>query len=454
MKDIVIPKWLERLAQIFHQSGFELYLVGGALRDQLLGLELKEWDLATSALPNQSEKLLRTNQVQSIGTIGKRFGTITGQIMGELIEITTYRGEDYASSSRQPTVSFGRSINEDLSRRDFTINALAYEIKDHELIDNFSGQQDLDNKIIRAVGQPEVRFREDPLRMLRAIRFAVTLDFQIDPPIEEGVRMEKARFAILSAERVAQELDKILLSDQPDRGIKLLVKLGLIEYILPELIPTIDLEFDPREHKDILHHILKVLAATPAQINLRWLALLHDIAKPQTRKKIGNEYHFLGHEIIGSRMTKAILTRLHYPNEFIRRISQLVYLHQRISAYEPSWTDGAVRRFVRDAGDLLEELFTFAEADCTGQNQQRLSQYKQLRQELKQRITDLEKEAQIAKIKSPLDGVELMKIFHRPAGIWIKPIKDHLLNLVLEGQLAPDDKKEAEKIAREMVRDN
>jgi len=451
MEKIFIPKWLERLAQVFHKAGYELFLVGGALRDQLLGRELIEWDLATSALPDQTEKLLRANQVRSIGTIGKRFGTITGKIMDETIEITTYRGEAYASDSRQPIVNFGQTIKEDLSRRDFTINAMAYDIQEKTLIDFFLGQEDLKKKIIRAVGQPEIRFREDPLRMLRAVRFAVNLDFDIEPATKEGIRAEKARFTILSAERIAQELDKILLSPHPDRGIELLVELGIIDYILPELLPSINLEFDPKEHKDIFHHTLRVLVATEPQLDLRWLALLHDIAKPQTRKKIGNEYHFLGHEIVGSQIAKAVLTRLHYPNDFIRQVSRLVYLHQRISAYDPDWTDGAVRRFVRETGDLREKLFLFAEADCTGENKQRIAKYKELRNELSRRITKLEKEAEIAKIKSPLDGTELMKIFNRPAGAWIKPLKEHLLNLVLDGKLAADDKKRAEEIAREML---
>ncbi|MDP3993182.1 MAG: HD domain-containing protein [bacterium] len=449
---INVPAWLDSLAKTFAKSGHQLYLVGGAVRNELLGREVVEWDLATDAKPTTTERVLR-QKTKNIGLIGKRFGTITADLDGHQVEITTFRGESYEEHSRQPTVEFGRTIEEDLSRRDFTVNAIAYDLRFQRLLDPHHGQADIDCKVIRAVGDPSSRFREDPLRMLRAIRFAVTLNFVIEPATFKAISLERERFAILSAERVAQEMDKILLADQPSRGIDLLVESGLINYILPELIPCIDLEFDPTEHKDIYGHILQVLDQTPPKLELRWCALLHDIAKPLTRQKIGGEYHFLGHEVVGSRLAKDILRRLKYANDFVDYLSKLCYLHQRIPNNDGLWTDGAVRRFVRDADQTLEDLFVFAAADSTGANQRKLEKYKQMRAVLMERIVELNKQAEIAKIHSPLDGEELMAIFHRSAGPWIKPIKEHLLQLVLDSELDQEDKKTAEQIARGLARD-
>ncbi len=448
---LTVPTWLESLTKVFLESGHQLYLVGGAVRDELLERRFDEWDLATDAKPSEVEQILG-GITKNIGLIGKRFGTVTADINGHNVEITTFRGESYDENSRQPTVEFGRSIEEDLSRRDFTVNAIAYDLIRPRLLDPHHGQADLEGRIIRAVGDPKNRFNEDPLRLLRAIRLAVTLDFTIEPATFAAIKLVPERLAILSAERIAQELDKILLAPKPSRGIDLLVESRLINYILPELIPCIDLEFDPTEHKDIYGHILQVLDQTPAKLALRWCALLHDIAKPLTRQKIGGEYHFLGHEVVGAKIAKIILQRLKYANKFIDYLFQLVYLHQRIPNNDGAWTDGAVRRFVRDADETLDDLFIFAEADSTGANKQKLEQYKKMRAKLEERIVELEKQAEIAKIRSPLDGEELMAIFHRPAGPWIKPIKEHLLQLVLDGQLDQEDKKTAERVARSLAR--
>jgi len=443
--------WLKSLNQLFVKAGFRLYLVGGALRDQKLGRPIKEWDLASDAKPIEIESILRKAKARKIGTIGQRFGTITATFHGESVEITTFRGEHYFESSRQPAVSWGKNIKEDLSRRDFTINALALDLGSSELLDPYEGQTDLKNKLIRAVGNPIERYNEDPLRMLRAIRFASELGFRIEPETLEAISQKRERFAILSAERVAVELDRILLSEKPSTGIRLLVETGLIAYVLPELIPTIDLEFDPKEHKDIYEHILTVLDNTPAKLELRWCALLHDIAKPLTRQKTGGEYSFHGHENLGSRLSRAVLTRLRYPNDFIKYVVHLVRLHQRLPNNTGNWSDGAIRRFVRDANTALDDLFTFAEADATSGNQQKLKRYRDRRLLLRERIAKLERQAEIAKIKSPLDGHELMKLFNRPAGPWLKVVKQHLLDQVLEGNLAPDDKSQAAKIARRFL---
>lgn len=448
------PAWLAKLAEHFGQNRHQLFIVGGAIRDQLLNRPVSEWDLATSALPDETVKLLREFGAMRIGRIGERFGTITANFSGETIEVTTFRSEIYQVDSRQPKVEFGSSIREDLSRRDFTINAIAYDLANAKLLDPHRGEADLKEGIIRAVGDANERFSEDPVRMLRAIRFMTQLEMAIEPTTFEAINRQKERFAILSAERINQELNKILLAKKPSQGVEAIVQSGLINYILPELIPSIDLEFDEREHKDIYGHILQVLDNTPPKLELRWCALLHDIAKPLTRKKIGHQYHFLGHENSGARTAITVLRRLKYPNDFVNYVSKLVRLHQRLPNNDGQWTDGAVRRFVRDAGGALDDLFTFAAADSTGKNQIKLARYQAGRDELRKRVGKLEAEAEIAKIKSPLSGEELMAIFKRPAGAWIKPIKEELLSLVLDGQLKPTDKVAAEKIARELVKNS
>ncbi|HSX42071.1 MAG TPA: HD domain-containing protein [Candidatus Saccharimonadales bacterium] len=452
MNPISIPNWLKTLAEQFQAKGRQFYIVGGAIRDGLLEREINEWDAATDAKPAEIATILRAAGCRQIGTIGAKFGTITATFENETLEVTTFRTDQYQADSRAPAVQFGSSLLDDLERRDFTVNAIAFNPLNNALHDPFHGQTDLKAKIIRAVNEPKKRFEEDPLRMLRAIRLAVQLDFTIEKETLVAIEKEKERMGILSAERIAQEFNKILLSEKPSQGLELIVESGLISYVLPELIPSIDLEFDPGEHKDIYHHILQVLDNTPPRLELRWCALLHDIAKPLTRKKIGGEYHFLGHEVVGARLAKTILRRLKYSNEFVDYVSKLVYLHQRIPNDQGNWTDGAVRRFVRDAGEALQDLFTFAEADSTGKNERKLAKYRAGRDELKNRIEVLEKEAEIAKIKSPLSGEELMKLFHRPAGPWIKPIKEKLLALVLDGELSEKDKTKAEEIARTIVK--
>lgn len=451
---VTAPNWLRDLAQQFARRGHVLYLVGGAVRQQLLGQSVNEWDAATDATPQQIELLFREIGARNIGVIGKQFGTVSATFDGESLEVTTFRGEQYRDDSRKPVTTFSHTIQEDLARRDFTINAVAFHLTKQELLDPFDGQKDLQAKVVRAVGSPAARFHEDPLRMLRAVRFAVRLGFAIEDETFRAIRDEKDRTGLLSPERIAQELDKLLLAEQPSRGIRLLVESGLISYILPELIPSIDLEFDPREHKDIYHHILQVLDQTPPKLELRWCALLHDIAKPQTRQKIGGEYHFLGHENLGAKIARAVLRRLRYSNDFVTYVTHLVRQHQRIPGYEPDWTDGGVRRFVRDAGEALDDLFHFAQADQTGKNERKNALYRSRRQELRDRIEKLQEEAEIAKIRPPLDGADLMKLFNRPAGPWIKPIKEQLLNMVLDGSLGVDDKETAEQIARRLVKDS
>jgi len=446
-----VPNWLKEFARRYREHPAELYLVGGALRDQILGQDPKEWDMATSLKPSETEKLLKSLGAQNIGTIGRQFGTITAQIENHRVEITTFRGESYSSDSRKPEVNWGTDINEDLARRDFTINAIAYDFVRDRLIDPHSGQLDLNHKVIRAVGNPLDRFDEDPLRMLRALRFAAVLGFSIDQETYNAVIARRERLAIVSSERIAEELNRALLSPQPSRFVRLSVESALVAYFLPELIPTIDLEFDPAEHKDIYEHILAVLDKTEPKLELRWCALLHDIAKPLTRKKNGGLYSFHGHENVGAKIAQQVLRRLKYPNSFVDYVAKLVRLHQRLPNYNGDWSDGAIRRFVREAGETLDDLFSFAEADVTGSNLKKIASYRQNRQALRERIDELEHQAQIAKITSPLDGNELMAIFKRPAGPWLGEVKKYLLDLVLDGKLKQANKKTATELARKYL---
>jgi len=446
-----IPAFVRNLTTHFQTAGCQLYIVGGAVRDALLLREITEWDLTTDATPTKVELLLKSFGVSHISLVGQRFGTVIGQYKKLPIEVTTFRSENYDPDSRQPTVEFGRSLLEDLSRRDFTFNAIAYNALTEQLTDPYQGQADLGNRLIRSVGQANDRFREDPLRILRAIRLAVQLNFSISSDTLQGLQQTKERLALLSSERVAAELGKMLLAPKPSQAIRLMVETGVINYILPELLPTVDLEQDTREHKDIYAHILQVLDNTPPRLELRWCALLHDIAKPLTRQKIDGQYHFLNHENVGAKIAKQVLGRLKYSADFTAYVTKLVKLHQRLPNYNGGWNDGAIRRFVLDAGECLDDLFTFAEADTTGSNERKKEQYQATRQLLRSRIDELEKEAEISKIKSPLSGDELMTIFHRPPGRWIKPVKDQLLSLVLDGELAPEDKATAQKIAQAML---
>lgn len=441
-----VASWVKKINSYFRDAGFELYLVGGAVRNLRLNCAVDEWDFTTNALPDDIEKIFRSATVKNVYTVGKKFGTIGGEYWGEKIEVTSFRSEQYQVNDRRPVVTFGTSLEGDLERRDFTINALAYDISNDRLIDIVNGVQDLAARVVRAVGDPDKRFSEDPLRLLRAIRFATVLDFEIDERTYQSIITCRDNLASISAERIAQEMNKLLLSQKPSRGVQLLVETGLISYILPELIPSIDLKFDPSEHKDIYQHILQVTDQTPPKLELRWCALLHDIAKPITRKKINGEYYFLGHENVGAGIAKTVLRRLKYPSDFVQYVAKLVRMHQRLPNYDKIWSDGAIRRFVREAGEALDDLFVFASADFTGSNIRKKERYEQNRAELRQKISELEKLEQIAKIKSPLSGEELMKLFNRPPGPWIKPIKEHLLSMVLDGKLAQNDIETAENI--------
>jgi poly(A) polymerase len=371
------------------------------------------------------------------------------------VEITTYRAEAYQPGSRKPEVAFRRELAEDLARRDFTINAMALDPRSGAIHDPFGGRADLSQGVIRAVGNPSERFREDPLRLLRAVRFASRLGFEIDPETSKAICEAASSLGSISRERVRDELEKVLLGPAPSRGIQLLCDLRLAEFSLPDVpkLRGMTQEFGPAagRHKDVFSHTLQVLDRTPPRLELRWAALLHDIAKPATKRIEHGKVTFHGHDLKGERMARRILTELHQPSQLIDRVGRLVGLHLRANAYEGAWTDSAVRRFVLETGDdLIEDLLMLSRADVTTGRVERRTAIARSVAELEARIQELRAHEDIAKLASPLDGSDLMQLFERGPGPWIKPIKEHLRNLVIEGELAADDKEAAIPIARQL----
>ena len=433
----------------------ELFLVGGVVRDMLLGAPLgRDLDFATSASPAHTERALHAAGGK-VFKIGEKFGTIgavfTSGSRDVLVEVTTYRAEAYRAGSRKPDVDFRGTLLDDLARRDFTINAIALDPRTGEIHDPFDGQTDLANGRIRAVGDPFERLQEDPLRLLRAVRFASRLGFEIEPTTSEAIGRTAAGLAAISRERVRDELEKLLLGPMPARGIRLVCDLGLAEFSLPDLPKLRGMAQEEGRHKDVFTHTLQVLDRTPPRLALRWAALLHDIAKPATKRVEHGKVTFHGHDHQGERMARRILADLHQPSELIDRVGRLVALHLRANAYEGAWSDSAVRRFVLDAGeDLLEDLVALSRADVTTSRVDRRQAIARSVAELERRIRELREREDIARIASPLDGADLMRMFERGPGRWIQPIKDQLRELVIEGELAANDKAAAEPIARQL----
>ena len=430
------------LAKQFKAAGFKLALVGGPVRDAILGRLGNDLDFTTDALPKQSEKILE-KWADSVWDIGAAFGTVAGK-KGEItVEITTYRSESYDPSSRKPDVEFGKSIEADLARRDFTINAMALELTTEQptFIDLFNGVTDLQNKLIKTPGKPEDSFTDDPLRMMRAARFMSQLNFAVDPAIIAAIKNMSSRLEIISAERIRDEFTKIILSPAPRIGITLLVETGLADYFLPE-VPKLKLEIDEHHHhKDVYEHSLTVLEqaigleqrlAGP-NLTLRLAALLHDIGKPKTKQLIpGGGVSFHHHEVVGARMCKERLKKLRFDNHLINDVAKLTFLHLRFHGYgSGEWTDSAVRRYVRDAGELLTHLHLLTRADCTTRNKKKAEGLAKTYDQLEKRIEDLMAQEELNKIRPDLTGDEIMQIL----GIKPSPIVGKAYEFLLELRL-------------------
>ncbi len=444
------------LAEAFRAQHKQLYIVGGTVRDVLLHREdSNDEDLATDATPDEIKRIVAPTHPAAVVLVGERFGTVRLHYSCCIIEITTFRSEQYNPNSRKPEVCFGTVLEDDLLRRDFTINAMACHPLTGEIIDPFGGRQDLEAHVLRAVGnEPDKRFDEDPLRLLRAVRFASQLDFTIEPKTRRSIVLQATKLQKISRERIRDEMNKLLISANPARGLDLLVELGLMEWIVPEVLALRGVSQQPQRavhSKDVYMHVLRVVERSFPRLVTRWSALLHDIAKPRTRTVEDGKVHFFGHEDVGAYMARDILKRLHFDRDFIESVSKIVRLHMRANAYTTDWTDGAVRRLMLDSGDDLQDLLDLSRADITSYRADKVTRAAARVAELTERCQRLKEEAERVPLKSPLDGNELMELFGCGPGPWLRPIKDHLLSLVIDGALAPDDKAEAAKIAHAML---
>jgi poly(A) polymerase len=443
------------LATAFKAAGFKLALVGGPVRDAILGRLGNDLDFTTNAHPKESEKILN-KWADSVWDIGAAFGTVAGKKDEITVEITTYRSENYQKDSRKPAVEFGENIEGDLSRRDFTINAMALELTTDEptFIDLFNGVEDLQNKVIKTPGKPEDSFTDDPLRMMRAARFMSQLNFTIDQSVITAIKEMAHRLSIISSERVRDEFIKIIMSDNPRLGITLLVECGLADIFLPE-IPKLKLEIDEHHHhKDVYEHSLTVLEQAIAlesrlgapNLTLRLAALLHDIGKPKTKALIsGGGVSFHHHEVVGAKMAKERLRTLRFDNHIVKDVGQLVFLHLRFHGYgSGEWTDSAVRRYVRDAGELLDHLHLLTRADCTTRNQKKAQSLANTYDQLEQRIKELMQQEELNKIRPDLTGEQIMQILSIKPSPMVGKAYDFLLELRLEnGPLGEEKAKQA-----------
>jgi poly(A) polymerase len=431
------------LAQAFAAKGFTLALVGGPVRDAILGRLGNDLDFTTNAKPEESKKILHA-WADHVWDTGIAFGTVAGKLGETTVEVTTYRSDVYEKDSRKPDVSYGETIEGDLSRRDFRINSMALELTGPTpvFIDPYDGLSDLSKKILQTPGSPEDSFSDDPLRMLRAARFASQLDFEIAPNVLTAMKEMAPRLKIISAERVREELSKILMSTNPRIGITILVDSGLAEFVLPE-IPKLRLEIDEHHHhKDVYEHSITVLEQAITHedrlggpnLVIRLAALLHDIGKPKTRNLIdGGGVSFHHHEVVGARLAKKRLQELRFDGKTIEDVETLIALHLRFHGYgDGEWSDSAVRRYVRDAGELLIHLHVLTRADCTTRNKQKASRLAATYDSLEARIDVLMEQEELSKIRPDLDGAQVMELLNLKPSRAVGDALDFLMELRLE----------------------
>jgi poly(A) polymerase len=426
------------VGRLFAEHGYELALVGGPVRDVFRGERPSDLDLTTDATPEQVLAMV-AGWADATWTVGIAFGTVGLRKGSTIFEITTYRSEQYQATSRRPDVRYGRSLEEDLSRRDFTINAMAARLPGYDLVDPFGGLDALKDKVLRTPGRPEDSFSDDPLRILRAARFAAKLGFAVAPEVREAMTEQAPRLEIVSAERITGELTKLMLTPDPALGIDLLVQTGVADQVLPE-VSRLRMEADEHHrHKDVYQHSLTVLRQAielephyglEGDLTVRLAALLHDIGKPQTRSLLPDgRVAFHLHEVVGEKLTRRRLAALRFPNDVIRDVSRLVELHLRFHGYgEGEWTDSAVRRYVRDAGPLLTRLHVLTRADCTTRNQARAQRLARAYDGLEQRIAELGEQEELSRLRPELDGNDIMRILGLAQG----PLVGKAYNFLME----------------------
>jgi len=437
-----------RLAAAFADAGHELALVGGPVRDALLGRPVHDLDFTTDALPERTLEIVKPI-AEAHWDVGREFGTIGARVRGdegaETVEITTYRADRYRAESRKPEVEFGDSLEGDLVRRDFTVNALALRLPGRTLVDPSGGIEDLLTGVLRTPVAPEESFGDDPLRMLRAARFSAQLGFEVHPDTIQAMAELAGRIEIVSAERIRDELAKLLTAPAPRRGIELLVETGLADLVFPE-VPALRLEIDEHHHhKDVYQHSLTVLdqaigyererhPGEPPDLVLRLAALLHDIGKPATRRfERGGAVSFYHHDIVGAKLARKRLRELRFDNDTIAAVSRLIELHLRFFGYtDAAWTDSAVRRYARDAGPLLERLHILTRADVTTRNRRKADRLAFAYDDLEERIAALREQEQLDAIRPDLDGDQVMALLGIGPGREVGDALRFLLELRLE----------------------
>jgi len=447
-----LPQEVLDLAELFRAAGHELALVGGPVRDAFLGRSTADLDFTTSATPDETEAILK-NWSRATWDMGREFGTIGARRGDVVVEVTTYRADSYDGETRKPVVEFGTSLEDDLARRDFTVNAMAVRLPQMEFVDPHGGLEDLAGGLLRTPIEAEVSFGDDPLRMMRAARFVSQLGFDIEPATFAAMAELASRIEIVSAERVRDELNKLLLGTWVREGLAVLVDSGLAQHVLPEL-PALRLEVDEHHHhKDVYEHTLTVVeqaialetgtdGAVPGpDLVLRLASLLHDVGKPATRRlEPGGGVSFHHHELVGARIATKRLKALRYDKETVRDVSRLVELHLRFHGYaDARWSDSAVRRYVTDAGPLLERLHRLTRADVTTRNRRKAERLSFAYDDLEERIAQLRAQEELDAIRPDLDGTQIMEILGLKPGREVGEAYRHLLELRMEdGPLGPE----------------
>ena len=431
---------IEALAELF--SDRQLFLVGGCLRDQLLGRPVSDLDLATDAWPDEVRRRVE-EWADAVWMVGEKFGTVGLQKRGAKAEITTFRSDTYDGVSRKPEVAFGTDIRTDLSRRDFTINAMARNAHTGELLDPFQGQRDLGGRAVRFVGDPEERIREDPLRMLRAVRFCARLGFTLAPDGAAAIGQLAPELRRISWERIRDEMDGILLSPHPGPGLRLMLDLGLANHALPELLHLHLPESDRHRMKDVLEHTLETVDCAPADKVLRYAALLHDISKPETFTSDESGVHFYRHEQMGVERAREILTRLRHSSAFIEQVLRLVRHHLRVPSYRTEWSDAAVRRLMYELGDQFEAAMALAEADVRASDPFDYPEFQDRLQELRGRVRAIGEAAELARMKPLLNGDEVMALLGIQPGPRVGEVLRFLLDEQIEGRITTREQAEA-----------
>jgi poly(A) polymerase len=433
-----VPSIARELGARFVEAGHELHLVGGSVRDLLLHRASPDLDFATSAHPDETTRVLRGWAEQRY-LVGVRFGTVGAMKDGHRLEITTFRQEVYAHEHRKPTVTFGDDIETDLSRRDFTINAMAVQLPDGAFVDPHGGVRHLAARVLDTPLEPEISFGDDPLRMLRAARFVSQLDVEATARVVASMEAMCDRLEIVSPERVGEELSKLLVGEHPGKGLALLVSTGLADAILPELA-ALELEQDPvHQHKDVLRHTYAVVERCERDEVLRLAALLHDIGKPATRQITPEGVQFHHHEVVGARMAEKRLRELRYPNSVIDDVRTLVEMHLRFHGYGEGWSDAAVRRYVRDAGPLLDKLNQLSRADVTTRSERRAATFRALQDDLEERIARLAEQENLDALRPPLDGKQVMEHLGIEPGPKVGQALEFLMEARMERGPIPED---------------